>query len=196
VGPPRLALVLVTGVIIGVAVGTQGSPSLDERSPLISGNAAWTPQVRSDTVGPVKRRESGMIYVRMPYARRVLAGVAAALSIGLVGGLARPAPAAAATAEVGITDFRYNDSSLFDDYFFGYVKSPRTRCKENREVKVFRVRRGDDARVGSDRTNGTYAFQLNKEDARDGRYYAKVNSKPGCKGARSTAITVDDNPQQ
>ncbi len=137
-----------------------------------------------------------MIHVRMPYARWVLAGVAVALSIGLVAALARPAPAAADAAETGIRDFQYNDNALFDDYFFGYVTSPRTRCKENREVKVFRVRQGDDARVGSDRTNGTYAFQLNKEDARDGRYYAKVNSKPGCKGARSRAITVDDNPQQ
>ena len=135
---------------------------------------------------------------RMPYARCALAGVVVALSLSLIDGLARPAPAAAAAAEVKIKSFRFEDIPGARDSFQGFVRSARKSCKENRLVKVLRKRRGDDALLGSTRTvpmaQGTWAFLLEREDPRDGRYYAKVSRKRGCQRAHSTTITVNDDP--
>ena len=71
------------------------------------------------------------------------------------------------------TSFGFGSSP---DQFFGEVSSPKAACERGRRVRVFRVRPGDDALVGGDRTSSTGQWTV-KREVPAARYYAKVLRK-------------------
>ena len=60
------------------------------------------------------------------------------------------------------------------DYRGKLETTPDTRaCEESEKVTVFRKKKGDDQKVGNDRTNGKGVYEVDGS-ARDGKYYAQV----------------------
>jgi hypothetical protein len=57
--------------------------------------------------------------------------------------------------------------------FKGRVSSERERCERDREVSVFKARKGPDRLIGTDTTNDNGRYVVPKPGAR-GRFYAKV----------------------
>ena len=76
---------------------------------------------------------------------------------------------------------------------FGYVKSDDEQlCAADRKVKVFRVKRGDKEKIGTDnaQANGNrYQWSLGNTGLY-GRFYAKVARTPDCGGDESRTIRV------
>jgi hypothetical protein len=79
----------------------------------------------------------------------------------------------------------------------GDIFSPRKVCKNDRRVLVFRVRSGQDEKIGSTRSyKGTaqpgYYWVLSESGlAPAGSYYSKVKPTDRCQGDRSAAIPLD-----
>ena len=76
----------------------------------------------------------------------------------------------------------------------GQVKSTRRKCKADRTVVVYRQRGarggGDDERFASDTTglqNGKWTWSTGNTGT-EGKFYAKVGKKPGCRKDFSKTI--------
>jgi Thrombospondin type 3 repeat len=68
-------------------------------------------------------------------------------------------------------------------------------CEEAQKVSVFRKKKGDDPKAGSDRTNTKGAFEVDGP-VRDGKYYARVKESDEapaaiCLAAKSKNLTLD-----
>jgi hypothetical protein len=81
----------------------------------------------------------------------------------------------------------------------GQVKSTKRKCKADRTVVVFRQRGarggGDDERFASDTTglqNGKWTWSTGNTGT-EGRFYAKVGKKPGCRRDFSKTIRATRN---
>ncbi|WP_244931142.1 hypothetical protein [Nocardioides sp. W7] len=101
-----------------------------------------------------------------------------------------PAQAAPARAEVTVTiTAQGTDMS-------GVVKSPRPkRCAADRTVKVFKLVGGEPHLWATDTTdlqNGRYAWSTGNTGT-EGRFFAKVARKAGCRGDVSPTIRVRRN---
>ena len=120
--------------------------------------------------------------------------MAACLVTGLVTGLAGTADAAA-PARVTVT-IKAEGTDLS-----GVVRSPKPRlCAAHRTVTVFKQKGarggGDDQRFASDTTslnNGVYEWSTGNTGT-EGRFYAVVRAKTGCKRAASETIRAIRNP--
>lgn len=116
-----------------------------------------------------------------------------AVCAAIVGALAIPAaaPAAPISSSISITFVDRPGA----DIFRGRVASPNANCIENRDVRVFRVRRGDDQLIDTDNSedNGTWLIDV-EGDPDPGRYYARITplrlGADVCRGARSAIIAV------
>lgn len=100
---------------------------------------------------------------------------------------------------------RANTTVTIDSAFYasgqthwaGDIRSPLKECKNKRRVLIFRVRPGDDAKVGStrsfrgvtDRKNYFWTY-FEEGAARRGKYYAKVKPTDACQGDRSGTIQL------
>jgi hypothetical protein len=82
-------------------------------------------------------------------------------------------------------------------HWAGDIMSPLKECKNNRRVLIFRVRSGDDAKVGSTRSfrgvtdrNNYFWTHFEQGAAPRGRYYAKTKPTDTCQGDRSGTIEL------
>jgi hypothetical protein len=81
------------------------------------------------------------------------------------------------------------------DGFGGFVRSSKSKCENNRKVRLYKVkgrhpRRSRDRKLGSDRAqpNGPDSQYFISEDAESGRFYVYAASKRGCKAKRSKVV--------
>ncbi len=120
--------------------------------------------------------------------RNVLVGTATAVAIATVAGA--PPAAAAKPAKVTVTI----DAEGVD--IFGTIKSPKPkRCADERTVKVFRLIDGEPhlwATDTSEKQGNKYVWSIGNTGT-EGRYYARVAKKAGCKAAKSRTIRVERN---
>ncbi|MBK5233717.1 MAG: hypothetical protein JJE13_12135 [Thermoleophilia bacterium] len=76
---------------------------------------------------------------------------------------------------------------------YGYVESPKpVACGRNRVIQVFRVKPGEDRRVGTSRTRsfrGDWQWSI-PSGTGNGRFYAKAKAKAGCRPGKSKIISV------
>ena len=106
-------------------------------------------------------------------------------------------PAASAS---GKANTRLTFDSVFqqpsETLFAGDIFSPRTACKDQRLVLIFRVRDGADRKMGSTRSyKGTHQPGYYWVYGRDGlaprgKYYAKVKPTDACQGDRSQTLRL------
>ena len=81
--------------------------------------------------------------------------------------------------------------------FAGDIFSPRKVCKNDRRVLVFRVRSGEDQKIGATRSYkgsaqpGYYWTHSEPGLLPAGKYYSKVKRTERCQGDRSAAIPLD-----
>ena len=81
--------------------------------------------------------------------------------------------------------------------FAGDIFSPRKACKNDRRVLIFRVRPGEDQKIGATRSYkgsaqpGYYWTHSEPGLAPAGNYYSKVKPTERCQGDRSAAIPLD-----
>ena len=81
--------------------------------------------------------------------------------------------------------------------FAGDIFSPRKACKNDRRVLIFRVRPGEDQKIGSTRSYkgsaqpGYYWTHSEPGLLPAGNYYSKVKPTERCQGDRSAAIPLD-----
>ena len=79
----------------------------------------------------------------------------------------------------------------------GDIFSPRKACKDDRKVLIFRVRPGDDQKIGSTKSfrgisePGYFWTHSEPGAAPAGKYYAKVKPTKKCQGDRSEAIPLE-----
>ncbi len=81
--------------------------------------------------------------------------------------------------------------------FAGDIFSPRKACKNDRRVLIFRVRPGEDQKIGATRSYkgsaqpGYYWTHSEPGLLPAGNYYSKVKRNMRCRGDRSAAIPLD-----
>ncbi len=81
--------------------------------------------------------------------------------------------------------------------FHGRVHSPGTVCLLRRKVRLYRVRRGPDKLLGSDRSDARGAWKVRVRPLSSGAYYARVSRFSSaalgfvCRGDRSRLAAVD-----
>jgi hypothetical protein len=115
----------------------------------------------------------------------------AALVSGALTGLATTTADAAAKASVTVT-IQAEGVDLS-----GVVKSTRPRlCAANRKVKVYKVINGENHLFATDTTDGPgnapYTWSTGNT-GQEGRFFAKVSAKPGCRADVSPTITAVRN---
>ncbi len=116
-----------------------------------------------------------------------------AACVAMIAGLALPSLASAAT-------FRTTVSITFvdragPDIFRGRVMSPNNNCIEDRLIRLFRVRDGNDQRIDTDESEDDGRWDIDVEgDPRPGDYYVRIpRSTLGadiCGAAQSPTIPV------
>lgn len=92
-----------------------------------------------------------------------------------------------------------------DNYVYGAVSSPNSRCVAGRKVRVFRKTQGSDSLLGADVSlqspsgTGPYTVTAPTGDLPEGRYYSEMRKRdlrPGnrhthrCSGATSDRLSV------
>jgi hypothetical protein len=105
----------------------------------------------------------------------------AATGLALVAALAIPTFAAGASTDLSI--------QAQQGGFFGFVSSPKHKCELNRKVKLYKVRRGADQKIGSDiaQPNGPDSqWSINTD--KSGKFYAKVGATDTCGKAVSEVV--------
>ena len=119
--------------------------------------------------------------------------VTAALALPGAGAVAAVAPASPGPASVAVT-IKAEGTDLS-----GEVRSTRLACKSDRTVVVFKQvgarGGGDDRRFASDTSGlqgGRWVWSTGNTGT-EGRFYAKVKAKPGCKVAVSRTIRATRN---
>jgi hypothetical protein len=115
----------------------------------------------------------------------------AALVSGALTGLATTTADAAAKASVTVT-IQAEGVDLS-----GVVKSTRPAlCAANRKVKVYKVINGENHLFATDTTDGPgnapYTWSTGNT-GQEGRFFAKVSAKPGCRADVSPTITAVRN---
>ena len=81
--------------------------------------------------------------------------------------------------------------------FHGRVHSAGTVCVVHRKVRLYRVRRGPDKLLGSDRSDAHGAWKVRVRPLSSGAYYARVKRFASaalgfvCRGDRSRLAAVD-----
>jgi hypothetical protein len=137
---------------------------------------------------------------RIPSRRLVAAGVLAALA----GGVLAVAVAAHTTHYGSSLAINAFTSGTMDNYFYGVVNSPSSRCVVGRKVSVYRRQPGRDEKLGSDvsqqaSTVGPYTVTSPSGDLIPGSYYSQTRKrdlKPGrrhahiCRAATSSPLDV------
>jgi hypothetical protein len=105
----------------------------------------------------------------------------AATGLALVAALAIPTFAAGASSDLSI--------QAEQGGFFGFLSSPKHQCELNRTVKLYKVRRGADQKVGSDvaQPNGPDSQWFVSTD-KSGKFYAKVGATDTCAKAVSPVV--------
>jgi hypothetical protein len=78
--------------------------------------------------------------------------------------------------------------------FHGKVNT-REPCRAERTVKVFKVREGDDRKIGSDTTGDDGKWSIGNSGFKNGRFYAKVKKTDECEGAKSETIRLVDGEE-
>jgi len=80
---------------------------------------------------------------------------------------------------------------------YGYVKSSKKKCKNNRKVTVFRQigarGGGDDLRIASDsasKQGDRYRWSIGNPGLQGKRIYARAGKIPGCKAGASATYRV------
>ena len=80
---------------------------------------------------------------------------------------------------------------------YGFVKSPKTKCMNDRKVTVFRqkgaIGGGNDVRVASDnadRQGDRYRWSIGNPGLQGKKIYARAGKAPGCKAGRSASYRV------
>lgn len=116
-----------------------------------------------------------------------------ALVAGGLGAVAVPAPVTAAPGRAPVTvTLRAEGTDMF-----GEVRSPRPlRCAADRTVKVFKLVAGEPHLWATDTTDlegGRYVWSTGNTGT-EGRFFAKVAPKPGCKGDVSPTLRVRRTP--
>jgi hypothetical protein len=71
----------------------------------------------------------------------------------------------------------------------------REPCRAERTVKVFKVREGDDRKIGSDTTGSDGKWSIGNSGFKNGRFYAKVKRTEECEGAKSETIRLIDGEE-
>lgn len=119
----------------------------------------------------------------MPVRRRALfAAFAVALLVAL--SLAVSASGAGSSPTKIIVSLKF-------PAFHGKLESPRQGCLGSRKVKLYRKKSGPDKQLGTDRSedNGTWSIPIGKK-LTSGSYYATVDARGKCKGAKSKVNAV------
>lgn len=81
-------------------------------------------------------------------------------------------------------------------HWAGDIFSAKKACKDDRKISVFRVRSGDDQKVGTTRSfkgevdNNYYWTHYVDGAAPRGKYYAKAPATKSCEGAKSGKIEL------
>lgn len=84
------------------------------------------------------------------------------------------------------------------DSFEGQVTSSKSKCVDNRKVKVYREKSGDDALIGSSKSTDEGFWFVHVPPAKAGTYYAEVKKseigdkqhQQTCKKASSAPVEV------
>src|SRR3954452_14368907 len=101
-----------------------------------------------------------------------------------------PSAGAATNSTVTIEDFVSGSPS----YMYGFVKSPKKACKNNRKVTLYYKDAGPDTKVGSDKTEpgkgDSYVWKV-KSKFIGGKYYAKIVQEDGCEGDTSKVFDLE-----
>jgi hypothetical protein len=133
--------------------------------------------------------------------RVIAAGGVAALA----GCLLAVAVAAHTTRYASSVQLHAFTNETTNNYFYGVVSSPNSRCAGDRKVRIYRKAEGADPKFGSDVSqqapsgDGPYTVTAPTGDIPTGSYYsqaAKRDLRPGprhahiCKGARSSDLDV------
>jgi hypothetical protein len=117
----------------------------------------------------------------------IITAAAAGCALAVVPGLA---VAAAAPAGVTVT-IKAEGTDMF-----GVVKSPKpAKCADDRTVKVYKLVHGEPHLWATDTTElqGKKGVWSTGNTGTEGRFFAKVGKKPGCKGDVSPTIRVQRN---
>ena len=130
---------------------------------------------------------------------------AAAVALG-AGALLAVGVAAHTSSHDSALSLNAYTTGVSNNYFWGAVTSPSSKCVGGRRVFVFRRQPGDDAKLGSDVSlgppagAGSYTVTAPaKGDLQQGTYYSEVrryDRKPGprhdhiCRGAKSEPVPV------
>ena len=78
--------------------------------------------------------------------------------------------------------------------FHGRVNT-REPCRAERTVKVFKVRKGADRKIGSDTTGNDGKWSIGNSGFKNGRFYAKVKKTEECEAAKSKTIRLVDGEE-
>jgi hypothetical protein len=116
-----------------------------------------------------------------------------AVCAAIVGALAVPAAAPAANIPTTVS-IRFVDRTG-PDIFRGRVTSPNANCIQDRTVRLFRARAGDDQLIDTDSSEDNGSWSIDVEgDPTPGRYYVRVTRRAlgadSCAPARSPVIDV------
>jgi hypothetical protein len=119
--------------------------------------------------------------------------IAIVLTAGGLAGLSAPVAAAQAPARADVTVTITAEGTDMS----GVVRSTRpVRCAANQTVKVYKLVRGVPhlfATDTTDRQGRRYVWSTGNTGT-EGRFFAKVAAKPGCKADVSPTIRVRRNP--
>jgi hypothetical protein len=80
--------------------------------------------------------------------------------------------------------------------FHGRVRSSDGDCVGDRTVKVFKLRRTDKIRIGTDTSDSDGRWSIGTSGYKNGRFYARAVRSPGCKADNSKTIKLIDGVQQ
>jgi hypothetical protein len=110
----------------------------------------------------------------------------------IIAAIAVMLPAGAGAAGATRSKVTIEAFQLATSTFYGYVDSPKKRCKDQRKVQLYVQREGEDERLGADRAEleedrYTWFIPIDHEIA---SYYAKIKPRDGCKGDRSDSFFI------
>lgn len=97
-------------------------------------------------------------------------------------------PATATARDKTETKVSIGDYIPDDSVWYGYVKSDKKACKDDRKVTLYRKQEGSDEKIGSDRSGpgklNSYVWEISQTPS-GGDYYAKTDATDKCAGDKS-----------
>jgi hypothetical protein len=113
--------------------------------------------------------------------RVMIAAIACVACVALV-------PSAATAGDKTETKVSIGDYVPDMSYWYGYVKSDKKACKDDRKVTLYRKQEGSDEKIGSDRSEpgklSSYTWEVEQSPS-GGDYYAKTDATDKCGGDKS-----------